>query len=360
MLDILSDLDRWQRDGMKIALATVIQTWGSSPRQTGAKMGIASEGQFSGSVSGGCVENAVVEAGIESLKTGRPQLLHFDVADETAWEVGLACGGSIDVFVNLLDKSLFEELRAVLEDEGQAVTVTVIRGPDEILGREILIRADGRIVGTIDARWDGTILELANEALSQGISHRTKLNESVEIFVDVILPRPTLIVVGGVHIAVTLVALAKALYYRTIVIDPRGAWGNEERFPNVDRLIQAWPEAAFGQVQINRSTAVAMLTHDPKLDDPALKIALSSSAFYVGALGSKTTNAKRRERLLNDGLDESQLARLHAPIGLDIGAQSPDEIALAVMAEVVNAHRRRDQLSAENEAVLHPTFEAHP
>jgi len=148
-----------------------------------------------------------------------------------------------------------------------------------------------------------------------------------------------LIIVGGVHIAMTLVSLAKTLNYRTIVIDPRKAWGSRERFPNVDRLIQAWPEEAFGQIQINRSTAIAMLTHDPKLDDPALKIALSSSAFYVGALGSKTTNAKRRERLLIDGINESQLARLHAPIGLDIRAQSPEEIALAIMAEVVNAHR---------------------
>jgi len=339
MLDILSDLDRWQGDGKNIALATVIQTWGSSPRRAGARMALASDGQFSGSVSGGCVENAVVEAGIESLKTNQPQLLHFGVADETAWEVGLACGGSIDVFVNPLDKSLFEELHAVIENEQQAVTATVIRGPDEILGREILIREDGHRIGTIGSQWDVTILELANEALSRGISQRVSLSESVEIFMDVILPPPTLIIVGGVHIAMTLVSLAKTLNYRTIVIDPRKAWGSRERFPNVDRLIQAWPEEAFGQIQINRSTAIAMLTHDPKLDDPALKIALSSSAFYVGALGSKTTNAKRRERLLIDGINESQLARLHAPIGLDIRAQSPEEIALAIMAEVVNAHR---------------------
>ena len=184
MLDILSDLDRWQEDGKNIALATVIQTWGSSPRRAGARMALASDGQFSGSVSGGCVENAVVEAGIESLKTNQPQLLHFGVADETAWEVGLACGGSIDVFVNPLDKNLFEELHAVIENEQQAVTATVIRGPDEILGREILIREDGHRIGTVGSQWDGTILEMANEALSQGISHRVSLSESVEIFMD--------------------------------------------------------------------------------------------------------------------------------------------------------------------------------
>jgi len=149
-----------------------------------------------------------------------------------------------------------------------------------------------------------------------------------------------LVMIGGVHIAIALTSLAKTLGYQTVVIDPRKAWGNKERFPNVGQLIQAWPEEAFEQIDITSSTAVATLTHDPKLDDPALKVALSSSAFYVGALGSMSTQAKRRERLLREGLAESQLDRLHGPIGLDIGAQSPEEIALAIMAEVVEAHRR--------------------
>jgi xanthine dehydrogenase accessory factor len=355
MRDILSDLNRWQETGEGIALATVIQTWGSSPRRVGSKMALTLGGKVTGSVSGGCVENAVIEAGIESLKTGQAQLLHFGVADETAWEVGLACGGSIDVFVNPIDKKLFEELHAVLENEQQALTVTVIRGPDEILGREMLIREDSRVVGTM-GRWNQIILELAQEALTQGKSQRIALDESVEVFMEAVLPAPTLIVVGGVHITVALVSLAKALNYRTIVIDPRRVWGSRERFPNVDQLIQAWPEDAFRQVHITRSTAIAMLTHDLKLDDPALKIALSSPAFYIGALGSTTTNAKRRERLLNDSISASQLARLHAPIGLDIGAQSPEEIALAIMAEVVNAHRKQDQPSAEIEADFYPTI----
>jgi xanthine dehydrogenase accessory factor len=355
MRDILSDLNRWQEAGERIALATVVQTWGSSPRRVGSKMALTLNEKVTGSVSGGCVENAVIEAGIESLKTGQAQLLHFGVADETAWEVGLACGGSIDVFVNPIDKKLFEELHAVLENEQQALTVTVIRGPDEILGREMLIREDGRVVGTT-GQWDQIILELARESLAQGKSQRIALDESVEVFMEVVLPAPTLIVVGGVHITVALVSLAKALNYRTIVIDPRRVWGSRERFPNVDQLIQAWPEDAFRQVHITRSTAIAMLTHDLKLDDPALKIALSSPAFYIGALGSKTTNTKRRERLLNDSVSASQLARLHAPIGLDIGAQSPEEIALAIMAEVVNAHRKQDQPSAEIEADFYPTI----
>ena len=350
MRDILADLDRWQKDGKSIALATVIETWGSSPRRAAAKMAITPDGQFSGSVSGGCVENAVVEAGIESLKTNRPQLLHFGVADETAWEVGLACGGSIDVFVSALEKTIFEELRTVIENEKQAVKATVIRGPSEILGREVLIHEDGCVIGAIGSQWDGKIFSLANEALSQGVSHRLVVNESVDIFVEVILPAPTLVVVGGVHIAVALVALAKALNFRTIIIDPRKAWGNKERFPNVDQLIQAWPQDAFREVRITRSTAITMLTHDPKLDDPALKIALSSPAFYIGALGSKSTNEKRRARLLRDGMNELQLSRLHAPIGLDIGAQTPEEIALAIMSEVVKSFRKQNQVEVKEEA----------
>jgi xanthine dehydrogenase accessory factor len=170
------------------------------------------------------------------------------------------------------------------------------------------------------------------------------LNEETEVFLELISPPPTLIAVGGVHITVALISLAKTLGYETVVIDPRGAWGNEERFPNVDQLIQAWPEKAFQQIKITSSTAIAMLTHDPKLDDPALKIALNSRAFYVGALGSKTTNAKRRERLLKEGLTEAQLSCLHAPIGLDMHTDTPEEIALAIMAEIVDSYRKREQV----------------
>ncbi len=350
MRDILFDLDRWQKDGVPIALATVIQTWGSSPRRTGARLALASDGRIIGSVSGGCVEGAVVEAGIESLKTNRPQLLHFGVADETAWEVGLACGGSIDIFVKPLDLNFYQSLRAAWMDNSRSALVTVIRGAAEIFGNEMLVREDGFVTGTIGDKWDGKIFKLANDALADETSRRKLLDEETEIFIEIISPPPTLILVGGVHIAVALVTMAKTLGYRTILIDPRKAWGNGERFPHVDQLIQAWPDETFEEIKLTRSTAIAMLTHDPKLDDPALKIALKSPAFYVGALGSKSTNAKRRERLLNDGLNEVQLSRLHAPIGLDIGSQTPEEIALAIMSQVVETHRKQNQVSVKEEA----------
>ena len=353
MRDIVSDLDGWQREGKSIALATVIQTWGSSPRRVGAKMGLTSDGRISGSVSGGCVENAVYEAGLDSLKTNRPQLLHFGVADETAWEVGLACGGSIDIFVKPLDANIYSALYSTLIEEGSAVLATVVRGPGEILGREFLIQEDGNTTGTLGNEWNEMVLKLAGHFLANGTSHRAMLNENVEVFLEAFLPPPALIIVGGVHIAITLVSLAKTLGYRTIMIDPRKRWGNVERFPRVDQLIQAWPYEAFGQIKLTRATAITMLTHDPKLDDPALNIALSSPAFYVGALGSKKTHAKRRERLLKDGLTELQLSRLHAPIGLDINAQSPEEIALAIMAEIVDAYRKQEPPEVKVEADLH-------
>jgi xanthine dehydrogenase accessory factor len=286
------------------------------------------------------VEGAVFEAGVEVLKSNRPQLLHFGVADETAWEVGLACGGSIDIFVKPLDTEFFDALRSILEAEHAAVVATVVRGPDELLGCEMLIRENGNVTGSLNVDLDQQVIGLARDALAGGESHRVTLNEDIEVFLNVILPPPTLIAVGGVHITIALAALAKTLGYRTIVVDPRSAFGNEQRFPHVDRLVQLWPQEAFQQIPITHSTAIAMLTHDPKLDDPALKIALPSPAFYIGALGSRTTQAKRRQRLLEDGLTEAHLNRLHGPIGLEIGAGTPEEIAMSIMAEIVAARNR--------------------
>jgi len=349
MRDILPDLDNWNaEENQPIALATVIQTWGSSPRRAGAKMALTPDGKITGSVSGGCVEGAVFEEGVAALKSNRPKLLHFGVADETAWEVGLACGGSIDIFVEPLDTELFKSLRSVLVEEQPAVLVTVVKGPDELLGCEMLVKDDGNVAGTLRDDLNELAMNLARETLTQGESRRAMFNEDIEVFMEVILPPPTLIAVGGVHITIALMALAKTLGYRTVVVDPRTAFGNETRFPNVDQLIPLWPQEAFQQIPITRSTAIAMLTHDPKLDDPALKIALPSPAFYVGALGSKTTQAKRRQRLLDEGLTEAQLNRLHGPIGLEIGAGTPEEIAMSIMAEIVAARNKAEKAANPN------------
>lgn len=347
MREVVSDIDRWREGGEEVALATVVRTWGSAPRRVGAKMAMTLAGGMAGSVSGGCVESAVFEAGTQTLKTGQPQLLHFGVADETAWEVGLACGGTIEVFVEPLDYAHFDNLRAAMDGDVSAATATIVRGPSSILGQKVTIYGEGKHTSTLGEDIEGLVTSSAESALQEGHSQSITLplpdgeDESAEIFVDVLLPAPTLVAVGGVHIAIALTAIAKTLGYRTIVVDPRRAFGSEARFPHVDRLIQAWPGEAFAEIELTPSTAVAMLTHDPKIDDPALKIALPSPAFYVGALGSRTTQANRRERLADAGLAEDELARLHGPIGLDLGAELPEEIALAVMAEIVAARNER-------------------
>lgn len=349
MRDVLSDIDRWRARGDPIALATVIQTWGSAPRAVGAKMAMTAAGEITGSVSGGCVEGATFETGVQVLKTARPQLLHFGVADDTAWEVGLACGGTIEVFVEPLDGEWYAALRDCLAAERSAAAVTVVRGPEQMLGRKLLLFDDGQARETIGAGADEWALAAARAALAAGRSERVPLplSEPAEIFVEVYLPSPTLVIVGGVHIAIALASLAKTLGYRTIVVDPRKAFGSQTRFPHVDRLIHAWPDEALNEIGLTRSTAVAMLTHDPKLDDPALKSVLPGPAFYVGALGSRQTQERRRQRLLAEGLTEEQLNRLHGPIGLDLGAQTPEEVALAVMAEIVAARNGRGDRSAD-------------
>jgi len=340
MRDILPDLERWYTEQQPVALATVIQTWGSSPRQPGAKMGMATQNRITGSVSGGCVEGAVYETGMEVLDSKKPQLLHFGVADETAWEVGLACGGSIDVFVQPLDNALFEAQEAVIKEERPFAVVTVVAGPADLLGNTVLLRDDDSTVGMVAEPFAASIIEAAQTALKGGQSKRQTIaiaDQSVDLFIEVNWPSPTLVIVGGVHIAIALTSLAKTLGYKTILVDPRTAFGSDERFPHVDQLIRAWPDEALSQIAITHSTALAMLTHDPKLDDPALMIALPSKAFYIGALGSPKTQTTRRARLLEAGLSEEQVNRIFGPIGLRLGARTPEEIALSVMAEIVAA-----------------------
>ncbi len=335
MRDILDDLTKWTEQGTDIALATVVQTWGSSPRQEGAKMAINARGEITGSVSGGCVESAVAEAGQQVLESGSPQLLHFGVADETAWSVGLACGGSVDVFVERMDQKQFEFLKALLINEEPAASVTIVSGPESDVGRKITLsmRDPSARFGSLNSGSDDDSIELAMQVAEPRLEELAP--EGVTAFVDIMAPPPTLVVVGGNQIAITLAKLAKTLDMRTVIVDPRRTFATKERFPEVDQLLQAWPAEAFESAPLTASTAVVMLTHDPKIDQPALELALNSDAYYVGALGSKKTQAKRRARLKERGLGEAEIDRLHGPVGLELGADTPDEIALSIMAEIV-------------------------
>lgn len=350
MYDVFPDVNRWLSQGEPVGLATVISTWGSAPRGVGAKMAFTPDGRLSGSVSGGCVEGAVFEAGKRAMNTGGTELLHFGVADETAFEVGLACGGNIEVFVKRLDQTLFASIRKAMQAGEPVANVTVISGPEGLIGRE-LVYAEGKIqAGSLGSELDAVAVEQAGEALegealegeqSRSVTVPLATGDTARLFVDAILPAPVLVMVGGVHIAITLAALAKVLGYRTIVIDPRRAFGSPERFPNVDQLIQEWPAEAFQQVSLGRNTCVTLLTHDPKIDDPALKIVLDSPVFYIGALGSRVTHKKRRQRLLAEGISPALLDRIHAPIGIDLGGGTPEETALAIMAEIVAVRHER-------------------
>jgi xanthine dehydrogenase accessory factor len=342
---MIQDIGRWLEDGTSFAMATVIETWGSAPRGIGAKMVITSTGRFSGSVSGGCVEGAVVETGLEVLNSGYPKLLRFGVSDDVAWDVGLACGGTIEVFVEKADPVLQKFIRDLYSADQSFAIATVIGGPNQWLGTKIVAQRGGRIFGKIDSNLEGTLAAVARSGLASGKSQRRRLDledlkeKPVEVFVEVIHPAPTLVIVGGVHIAIVLTGIAKALGYQTVIIDPRKGFGNQERFVDVDKLIQAWPDDAFKEIELTPSTAVAILTHDPKIDDPALVNVLASPVFYIGALGSRKTHAARRKRLVDVGLSNERIGRIHSPIGINIGASSPEEIAVSIMAEIVAARQ---------------------
>lgn len=339
MKEVISDINQWweRNHEAPIALATVVQTWGSAPRKAGAKMAMMADGSISGSVSGGCVEGAVYEEGMVAVESGRPKLLHFGVADETAWEVGLACGGIIEVFVEPLSPAAYSFAHDLIVQDRAGDAITIIQGSPEQLGNKLTVSRSGSRVGSLgSAELDERAIAIARQV---NTPRRAQLTDDVEVFIDTYRPAKTLVMVGGVHIAQALTSMAKLLGYQTIVVDPRRAFGSEARFPHVDTLIQAWPKKAFAEIEVGPETAVALLTHDPKIDDPALQAILDSDAFYIGALGSRKTHAKRVSRLKEMGFNDGQIDKIHGPIGLSIGASNPEEIALSVMAEIVRVQR---------------------
>jgi xanthine dehydrogenase accessory factor len=341
MLDILKKIEEWKSMQKELAVATVVKTWGSAPRGVGAKMVVNQDGDFAGSVSGGCVEGAVIEEASSALRNQQAKILHFGVADDTAWEVGLACGGEIEVFVEpWTDEKMMivSSIRSLIEGRKKFIVASVIKGPRDQLGRYLLISESSDVVGNLHPELRKQIAPQKNTLLKEGISFTKDhfLNhDPVELFFEYHTPQLRLVIVGGVHIASALTHQAKSLGYQVYIVDPRSSFGSKERFPDVDGLISEWPDKALMELGLDRYTAVAVLSHDPKLDDPALQVALPSDAFYVGALGSRETQRKRRLRLEDSGLSEEDLSRLKGPIGLNLGGRSPAEIALSILAEVV-------------------------
>jgi len=333
MRDLISDYQRFASAGAPFGRAVVTSVWGSAPRPEGSSMLASRTGAIAGSVSGGCVESATAGEITEAIARGTPKLVTYGVSHERAWEVGLACGGTIRVFV---EPSVRPEVLDAACGSGGEVVATVIEGPQ--LGRSALVFEDGRVEGTLlEGLAMGPLRDAALAALRQERSTTLELQADggpVSVFLEVFPHEPRLVIFGGVHVAVELVRLAKPLGYRTIVADGRESFLTRERFPTADELILGWPEEAFTRIGLDASCYVCILSHDPKFDEPALKLALRSPAAYVGAIGSRKTQTERCQWLQAEGLTPEQIDRLHGPIGLDLGGRQPAETALAILAEM--------------------------
>ena len=332
MLDILDTVDQWLQQKRRIALATVVETWGSAPRRVGAKMAVTSDMAMIGSVSGGCVETAVIEEALNSLDDGKPRLLTFGVSDDEAWDVGLTCGGKISVFVEPLDAGWWDTVTNDVRNNQIAATVTVLEG--NAAGQKSLVGADGTIQyasSTLDARLHDTFTQVAQSRLQSG---RVEA-KGQPVMVDLHQPRPHLIIIGGVHVAMPLQNFARQLGFRVSLVDPRQVFAAPERFPEVETISHRYPDKALPQLGLDKNTYIAVLTHDPKIDDKALTTALPTDVPYVGVLSSSRTHEKRLARLTEAGLTQAQMDRIRTPVGIDIGAQTPEEIALSIMAEIV-------------------------
>jgi xanthine dehydrogenase accessory factor len=328
---ILDTAARWRAGGRRVALATVVKTWGSSPRPVGSQLAADDAGTFVGSVSGGCVESAVISEAQAILKGAPAKLLGFGVSDEQAWEVGLACGGKVEIFVQSIAGQ--EELLAALQ-RVRAARKPALVAIDLADGRNTLV-AEGEAAG--DAGLRAALAGHAARALEREQSGVVE-HEGRGYFLHVFAPPRKLALVGAVHIAQALIPMAVAAGYDVTVIDPRSAFAAESRFPGVT-MTHEWPGKALAALALDRRSAVITLTHDPKLDDPALAAALRSDAFYIGALGSRKTHAARLDRLREQGFSDAELTRIHGPVGLSIGAVSPAEIAVSILAQLTQALR---------------------
>ncbi|MBN2374226.1 XdhC family protein [bacterium] len=329
--DIFELALEWADKGRRAAIATVVSTWGSASRQAGSQLIVDSGGAFEGSVSGGCVEPAVITEALDVIKTGVPKMLSFGVSDEQAWEVGLICGGRIDIYIQSLDviRPVLERVIKLKRDGIPSCIITDLDGGDAIT----------LDLGAPDLK-DKISPELKDfvfDAIKRGVCAACNTGEK-RYYLHGIYPATRLIIIGAVDIARVLSQIASLSNYSTVIIDPRGAFATRERFPDVELLVE-WPDDALSNMNLHRRTAIVTLTHDPKIDDVALKEALRSGAFYIGALGSRKTHSDRLERLRSEGFSEEDLSRIHGPVGLDLGAKTHAEIAVAILAEIIKRHR---------------------
>ncbi len=346
MRDVLNDIMKWWDAGETFGLATVVRTFRSAPREPGAALAVGTGGEVVGSVSGGCVEGAVYELCGEVVDEGRPVLQTYGVSDDDAFAVGLTCGGILHVFVEPVSRELFPELGelavAVQREEPVAVA-TVIEGPGRIGARRI-IYAGGASAGTLGAgdRLDAAVDDDARGMLAQGQTavrrygeHGERRGDELAVFVNSFAPPPRMMVFGAIDFAAAVARVGKFLGYRVTVCDARGVFATPARFRDADEVIVDWPHRYLEKAAVDERTVICVLTHDPKFDVPLLQVALRTPAGYIGAMGSRRTHEDRLARLREAGLAEAELARLRSPIGLDLGARTPEETAVSIAAELI-------------------------
>jgi xanthine dehydrogenase accessory factor len=346
MRELLDTLAAWRSDGVDVGRAVVVRTFGSAPRPEGAVLLAAADGRLAGSVSGGCVEGAAYEEIERARRDGVSRVIRYGISDEQAWDVGLACGGTIDV---LVEAAVRPEIAAAGSDieRGRAVVTPLPAdspgpdfgphepGPGEPAAPALVIGDDGSLSGSLgEPSLDAELVRAGLAAMASGTSRTVELGGR-SLFIEAYPVRPRLVVVGAVQVAIPLVALAHELGFETVVVDGRPAFATAERFPSVDRLVVGWPDEVADEIGLGPTDAVAVLSHDVKFDEPAIVEALRRGCRYVGAVGSRKTQADRRDRLRAAGVTEAELARLHGPIGLDLGGRAPAETALAILAEIV-------------------------
>lgn len=341
-MEILENLQKildWQSEGKQTALSTVVWKQGSALRSVGAKMAISSAMEMSGSVSGGCVEGAVVQEALKVMESGQPVLLEYGIADETAWSVGLACGGSIKVLVQKVEMGeqgnlnvrMIKHMIDLLESGISFSTLVPINGMEK--GGFLLLKSSETKPEGDPTWFDQALLEQVRTLEETETSEIVKA-DGRDIFIDIYAPQPRLIAIGAVHIALPLTQMAQITGFTTVVIDPRKAFNTARRFPHVGQRLLKWPDEGLEEIGLSEKDYLLLLTHDDKLDLPALVMALDRNVKYIGMLSSRQARDKRFKKLEEKGYTSEQLQRIHSPVGLDIGARSQEEIALSILAEI--------------------------
>ena len=345
MREVLDDVAAWVAQGRSAAVATVVRTWLSAPRQPGAAMAVSDAGEAVGSVSGGCVEGAVYALGEQVLADHRAVLQRYGVSDDDAFAVGLTCGGTLEVFLERIDAESFPEIIDVAASvrAGKAVAIATVVTGREPLGARLVVWPDRVGGGLGSARLDAAVTDDVRGLLQQGRSGMLHVGPDSErrrdelgLFVESFAPPPDMYVFGATDFAGAVVGIGKYLGYRVTLCDARPVFATARRFPLADEIVVDWPHRWLPRVAVGPRTALCVLTHDPKFDVPLLEVALATEAGYIGVMGSRRTHEDRRQRLQELGLSEAALSRLHSPIGLDLGARTPEETAVSIAAEIVS------------------------